>query len=295
MRSRIEVKLTGGLGNQLFKSMAGYQLALRHSSELVLDTTWYSYPRSVADLVSPRKIEIDYFDQLKVKWSTSRLPARVHMHSGQLFRRFPASLRTRFGYITDGDIEELDISKSKVRSLDGSFENLELLPSSEILRQVLQFPQTKSPWLVKMLNRVLVENPIAIHVRMGDYLNLPEIYGVLKPSYYLDSLEAIGAGAQSTIWLFSDEPLKAKEWLKSLPHEVQVIDVPDSVRVAEVLRLMSNCRSLVTAHSTFSWWAGLLGTIFGTNQEVVMPSRFLANQTTNDCKLIVPNWKVLPV
>lgn len=73
-KPKITVRLSGGLGNQIFKAMAGVNLANVTESELILDTTWYSYPRSIDTQVYPRNLELDYFANLGPHLSRSILP-----------------------------------------------------------------------------------------------------------------------------------------------------------------------------------------------------------------------------
>lgn len=292
-KPRITVRLSGGLGNQIFKAMAGVNLAHVTESELILDTTWYSYPRRIDNQVYPRNLELDYFANLGPHLSRSILPPLIHMRTGQIFRRTPKIFRHKIGYILDTDISQ--IKRLKARTLDGSFEDYDLLPKKECLRQYLSFPNQESSWFRAMANRVQEINPIAMHVRMGDYLNLPEIYGFISTRYYHEALKKVGADSKSPIWIFSDEPDKAKIWLSDLPVKPEYVFVPSSVRPGEVLRLMSLCKSLVIAHSTFSWWAAFLGNLEGTNEIVVMPSRFLSFQHSESSALKVANWIVINV
>ena len=290
---KLTVRLSGGLGNQLFTSLVGHELARSNGLGLVLDTTWYSYPRSNFDLVMPRVLELDYFESLAPFCKASKLPPRIHLRSGQMIRRLPTGIRSRLGYLTDGDLKE--VLTKNLRILDGFFNNPYFLPENKTLMQILEFPKQVSPWLTSMMQRVKEDDPIAIHIRMGDYQALPELYELLTPSYYRQSLELIDASSKTTIWLFSDEPEKAVSWLGVLPYKIQIIKSPKAIRAGEVMRLMSSCPTIVTAHSTFSWWAGKLGTIFGTSKKVVMPSRFFRNQSDEDCLLRVPGWLVISV
>lgn len=289
----IKVRLSGGLGNQLFKSMAGIKIAESQNSKLGLDTTWYSYQNGNSNLVSNRIVELDYFENLTNLILPPSTSIVFHQRSGQILRRMPRAFRSAIGYVLESDISRIE--QLKVRTLDGNFEDLNLLPSCEKLTHYLKFPLTTSSWFDSMAIQLAHEDPIAIHVRMGDYLKFPKIYGFISKKYYLDALDKLGATSKSRIWLFSDEPEKALQWLGNIPFKVEVLNVPQSVRSGEVMRLMSLSKSLVIAHSTFSWWAGMLGNLNLTNEVVVMPSRFLSSQAVNDCDLIVPSWFTIRV
>jgi hypothetical protein len=50
---------------------------------------------------------------------------------------------------------------------------------------------------------------------------------------------------------------------------------------------MSNYSTLITANSTFSWWAGYIGFLRGNMTQISMPKRFLANSKLDPAKHLV--------
>ena len=126
---------------------------------------------------------------------------------------------------------------------------------------------------------------------MGDYLNLPHIYDVLTPRYYVDAVaqvrEVIGA---LPIVLFSDNTKDAINWLSNAIKIDQVIENDDFASAGEVLVLQSMGRGVVAAHSTFSWWSAKLGTLFGTTKCVAVPSRYFRDPLKHSSELHVQGW-----
>jgi Glycosyl transferase family 11 len=293
LRNHLRVRITGGLGNQLFKSMAAIRIGELRGREVALDTTWYEYPRKNGDIVESRKIEIDFFDKLQRLCVRSNFYPYLHLRSGQISRRLPRRLRHRIGYIVESDSYLLD--SLWIKTLDGSFEDINLLPSPQVIDSYTKSTKPESPWFKLMKAKIEDQKPTVVHVRMGDYLKLPEIYGFLNRDYYLKALSEMEVKPNTTIWLFSDYPKEALEWLGTLPVKFQVIQTPVDVRAAEVMKIMSLSKNLIIAHSTFSWWAAYLGTINKTTERVIMPNRFLAYQKPSECKLIVPSWHVIKV
>lgn len=268
--------------------MVALNLAKARQASLEIDTTWYSYKRKHSDLVSPRVVEIDYFEHLNNFLSISNVPPALHMRLGQVMRRLPRDVRQKMGYVLDSDINTFD--EFSIRTLDGSFENVSLLPDAETIREFLKFPNVESHWFRSWKHQLTKQRSIAVHVRMGDYLNFPGIYGFITRDYYASALKILGATSKSPIWLFSDQPEQAFLWLRDIPLNFRIIPTPHSVRAGEVMRLMSICDSIVIAHSTFSWWAAYLGSLDDGNKTVVMPNRFFSNQNAEKFNLKVPSW-----
>ena len=63
MTDQIKVKLTGGLGNQLFKAMSAMEFARKFDCSLIVDTSWYKV-EATPGLVSHRSFGLNYFPNL---------------------------------------------------------------------------------------------------------------------------------------------------------------------------------------------------------------------------------------
>jgi hypothetical protein len=70
-----------------------------------------------------------------------------------------------------------------------------------------------SDWLDRIIERAERERPLAVHVRRGDYTSIDE-FGLLGPTYYEAAIERLRSeGVAGPIWLFSDEPVVARQAL----------------------------------------------------------------------------------
>ncbi len=102
---------------------------------------------------------------------------------------------------------------------------------------------------------LLSEPRIVVHIRRGDYVNLPHFHCILKPAYYRDAInKMIAETSISSVLVFSDDI----EWCKTigLPTSSIFVDEPDD---AVALYLMSQFQHYVISNSSFSWWAVWLG------------------------------------
>ena len=295
--SELRVKVSGGLGNQLFKVLSAIEFAKKLDCNLSLDISWYNRRRKQNDPVSSRKFEINSFPELTKAFELYPRtgPSELDFRLGQLFRRLDTRISAKFGYITDTNYTKVK-SGEKNYVLDGNFENWRLLPPDAELKTLLRFSQQKSEWFHQNYKLIGMSKFIAIHIRRGDYLRLPGIYDVLTPNYYLKSIgiarEEVG---NLPIVLFSDDSQGALRWISN-KFEVDLV-VPNALNESpvEILELMSTATLIVCAHSTFSWWSAKIGTITNTTTRVILPSRFFSNDNQTNHNLKPPGWIIVDV
>jgi hypothetical protein len=176
------------------------------------------------------------------------------------------------------------------------FEDLSSLPTVSLISKLLEFGDLGSSWLKDMKELSAVERPIAVHVRRSDYLNYSNTYPTLGLSYYLPALERLTeALGKRPVWLFSDEPdLVLSEFQNMLKFD-RVIEPKAADNSVELLELMSTSLGIITANSTFSWWAAYLGELNGNVKGVAMPEIFTLLEDDPGRRLRVPGWKIIPV
>ncbi len=92
---------------------------------------------------------------------------------------------------------------------------------------------------------------VAVHVRRGDFLDLPE-RDCLTSDQFLEAAMAMFRGAQFLI--FSDDP----DWCRERFSARQDVSFSPFTRVLEDFFAMTKCDHHILAKSTFSWWAAWL-------------------------------------
>ena len=128
-------------------------------------------------------------------------------------------------------------------------------------------------------------NPIALHIRRGDFIWNNKNHPPLSLDYYKSALELFDSDRE--VIIFSDDT----EWCKE-----QELFVDDRFAVAEGgdqfydLCLMSMCDDFIIANSTFSWWGAWLG----NRGKVIAPKRWFGETLGHDTKdLYCKGWKIL--
>ena len=265
--------LKGGLGNQLFQTLVGYNLALYHNFKLSVDTSAYCESKQI---MPRRNIEIGYFANLEKVFAYAQGTYLDEIKKKVLSRSCVSkSLMNGIGYFTDRNIELIRPQRNRI-ILDGYFQNSKLLPSDNELRALLNFTSEESHESRNFRRSLGKSGFIAIHIRRGDYLKHPNIYEILTHDYYREGIAFLKDSlGDLPVVLFSDNSADAITW-SEMKSEIDFL-APDLgiYNSGEVLRLMSLARGILCSNSTFSWWAAKLGKLFGTTQEVVLPKRFV--------------------
>ena len=129
------------------------------------------------------------------------------------------------------------------------------------------------------------DNPIALHVRRGDFLHNSGNHPPLGLEYYAEALKNFNDDRE--VIIFSNDP----EWCKE-----QELFENDRFAVSEGgnqfydLCLMSMCNDFIIANSSFSWWGAWLA----NRGKVIAPKQWFGPNLNHDTKdLYCNDWKVL--
>lgn len=120
------------------------------------------------------------------------------------------------------------------------------------------------------------DNMVAVTVRRGDYLSLPEVFAQLDEDYYGEARKAF---PNSVFVVFSDDPVWCEENL-----EWADIVMPCSDPVQD-LALLSSFKNHIIANSSYGWWGAWLA----NGNKVVAPKKWFTNGL-DDSDLIPNRW-----
>ena len=113
----------------------------------------------------------------------------------------------------------------------------------------------------------LYDNPVALHIRRGDFLINSVHHHNLSMKYYETALRAFGSDRQ--VIIFSDDT----DWCKQQPlFEGDRFLVCEGGGPYTDLYMMSKCDDFIIANSTFSWWGAWLS--HNENKLVIYPDRW---------------------
>jgi len=148
---------------------------------------------------------------------------------------------------------------------------------------------TFKPNIIGDCNEILemFDNPIALHIRRGDYLINGGNHHNLSNEYYEQALKEFDDDRQVVI--FSDDP----EWcLKQPLFDGDRFIVSEGNGPYHDLYLMSQCSDFIIANSTYSWWGAWLG----NRGKVIAPNVWFGpNNSHKSLKDLYPkHWKIIP-
>jgi hypothetical protein len=254
--------MAGGLGNQLFQFYAGLFFSLKYKRELILDY------RNIDIGTTSRKDRIDFLDLeklpgIKIIWGNKLEKFTVNFRI-KILRKFMRllGLKSFLGISIINEVGYSDFQSSrKNQTLLGYFQSWRYPEFVESRIEKIPIRQKQhSLWCKNLISEIKNLKPIIIHVRLGDYSNLSETFGLLDNGYFKNALEKAAETTLSRkVFIFSDEPKKAKEVFKNLDgFEFTFIDPPSESMDFESLLLMGSSDILIISNSTFSWWSAFL-------------------------------------
>lgn len=263
----LRVTLRGGLGNQLFCYALGLDLARCFGRQLVMDASLLPRHQDSMRGVSRFPPELQNFAH----------EGLVLMENNQPFGKTNARSKSvtalsKLGEIVPAAASQLGIVLKE--NVETFFRNSSAAPrwipdlvlrdeSALSLRYDIrsQVRQLKNPSVeyLKLTKEIRQIEPLAVHLREGDYQQMRHLYGPSSSSDYISSaIQLVGESSTHEVWVFSDSPV-ALEQKKFGKLRVRVITPQTLHSPLETLLLMSQARGLVGANSTFSWWASFLG------------------------------------
>ena len=129
----------------------------------------------------------------------------------------------------------------------------------------------KNQQLLKIINDT---NSVSIHIRRGDYIksNIADIYGgICTEKYYDRALSIVDKSISDNkqYIFFSDDPDYVREHY-SIPNII-IVDWNNGEDSFMDMYLMSKCKYMILANSTFSYWSAMFNK---TKRMVICPSKW---------------------
>jgi hypothetical protein len=292
----ITIEIMGGLGNQLFAYIAGAYVAHKSKSPLRVFLRPKRRGETVhASSITSLALGINLVSHLSV-YERTALFIRRQIRRIAIAIGIQKDNAERLSRIHNSDSIGLDKNLSATNSgyyLSGYFQcydYFDYLKRNNILPPL--GVHNPSDWYLSEKKLLKSVNPIAVHIRRGDYLlNQNSFIGALSIDYYRNAISLIlerlaGDHSNAPIWVFSDDPgLVKDEFSEQLDYNFRFVDPPKDSDPAESMFLMSMSRAIVISNSTFSWWSAALG----EPELVVAPSKWFRDYEDPE-GLIPENW-----
>ncbi len=137
----------------------------------------------------------------------------------------------------------------------------------------------------RLLTQIKTSNSVSVHIRRGDYLlsRNANVGGVCNAEYYRKALDKIKSMVHNPkFFFFSDDPKYVRQTYGEL--NIIVVDCNIGEKSFFDVYLMSHCKHMIIANSTFSCWAAY----FNKHAEnIICPSVW---NKKNNPDLLLENW-----
>lgn len=302
----IVVRISGGLGNQIFQYVLVRYLELL-GKEVCIDLSAYKYVKEHCGPEFFNVFSITRYTAVNRKLKYYYVREHIVEFLYTLLKKckfLPEITRWKIRHIIpficksyNMRVLRLDYminSPEELKCIDnciinGVFGNPEtLLNLKKELKDELQFNIGELSLENKnILDLITKSNSVSIHVRRGDFdsgkTRTDSI--TLNLEYYLKAICLIKSQLDNpAFFVFADD----KEWVKEQFFiEAFYVDCNTGLNSYLDMYLMSNCKHNIIANSTFSWWGAWLNC--NKNKTVIMPKYWYGS----DLAVICNGWIVL--
>lgn len=277
------INFQGGLGNQLFQ-YALYKKFIYLGYIVKADLTEIKKQNNNRKFsLEQLGISLEVASTVEVKKLYCDINSRL---SRGLFKYF--GKKTYYNYKEDNSLH-LEILELKKGYFNGYWQSYKYFEDiNDILLADIQFNDKE----YSSKNKILLEqikndnNSVSLHIRLGDYLKRPDLYGgCCTENYYNNAIGYLNNNIQNaTFYVFSDDIESAKKILNN--NKYIYIDSNSEEYGYIDMHLMSLCRHHIIANSSFSWWGAWLSQ--EKNNIVVAPSKWFNGATVEG--LLPDKW-----
>lgn len=258
---KVIVNLAGGFGNQLFCYSFGYALAKRKNAELIIDTS--TQDNGLTRSLELMKLNIRFNHRISYKYKRGVFERAV---LNKIRKRKAIGFTTKiYNEINPTIFEDavFDIQENTYFKGNWQSEKYFINYRDELL-EMLTPKEERNVSVRNLCSEMNNCNSVAVHIRRGDYV---KIGCQLNMSYYDAAISMIRAKlpeAKLVLYIFSDDIDFCKKYFSEKQEfadkgiELRYPQYKSDNYTLDDLFLMSNCKHMIMANSSYSWWAAWL-------------------------------------
>ena len=261
----VTIRIKGGLGNQLFQYAAGYALAKRMNQKLKLDSSFF--PQQTLRGFKLGYLNVTFGDV--VERQSGLVKAYKNKYLNKTLRKanvrvLPCGKQTKYLLETRSDIvpEFFNISAPNIY-LDGYYQSEKYFREykADLIKQFTPNYPSEAEY-ESVLAEIQGREAVAVHVRRGDFLSVqndpnPNHY-LLGEQYYHNALKYVTEHLENPVFFWFSDDI---DWVKQNFGErenFRFVSLHTKHADVDEMMLMKNCKHIIAANSTFSWWASWL-------------------------------------
>jgi hypothetical protein len=294
----INLRLMGGLGNQMFQYAFGRTRSIITNAHLKLDESLLLHRTELNEVVTYRDPQLALFPNLKYK--------KASILEIKKFNEAPSEnvwdkISRKINYFIGARsliIQEKNLIKPEYFKVlnnvcyVGRWQSYRFFESHE--RQIREDFYQPLPEINGIEDALLVIancTSVCLHVRRGDLVS-SSLYskeiGVINDCYYKRAIAEMLQGLPDAVFfVFSDDV----EWCRQSPlfKNMNIVgNELSGVSNEGHFYLMRSCRHFIISNSTYAWWAAYLSE--GKNKKVIAPARWYLKDEMNNTEMSPEDW-----
>lgn len=280
------VYIIGGLGNQMFQYALTIALRERFHEDIYVDATSFaSYGRhNGLELERVFGIKLLHAPIEEIKrlacysryYKLRRIIKKFYRRKPTICNEFPLSRFDRNKLYETGDMY-----------YEGYWQHHAYFDEyKDIIKSEFQFQGTLSKEAESIREKILSENSVAIHIRRGDYLKIKLYQGLCSLDYYKSAVDHFYAKESAPhFFIFSNDIEWCRDNLTSMLGNYTIVDCHGGADSYKDMWLMSMCKHMILANSSFSWWAAYLNS---NNGDIIAPEKWINDESMYHVQM--PEW-----
>lgn len=278
-------QITGGLGNQLFQFAAGYSVAKRLNTDLLLHFTLHEADTKRRPAIAVLIKDLQWANQDQVKHyiptnAASRIWQRLLPFSQKVFYK-----ESHFHY--DEHIQKITDNTY----LKGFWQSeIYFHNYASDIRHIIVDAISSIHLNEQLVLKLSEQNSICLHVRKGDYLAPPynTYYHQLKNEYYKKAVQKVTLlNGNGKVYIFTDDIQWVEQHL-DIDCSFELITGKQTSHYFEDLRAMMLCHHHIIANSSFSWWSAWLSSRM--QKTIIAPEKWFDQGPSDTEDLIPASW-----
>ncbi len=280
------VKISGGLGNQMFQYVFGQYLSKKYSEKVYYDIDWYKNIKPSKRMYNLELLKFDIdFEIIRGKeypFKCIILDTLIYLVKDLIsFYKYNSIVLYESRVSLIGSLLSTIFRNSYHPGYWQEFKYYEYV-SNEI-----EFKLNSDKLYInkKIKEKILDVNAVSIGIRRGDYVKLGNI--VCGIEYYKNAIYQISKKVDKPIYfIFSDDIEWCKKNIKLTTEHYFVKQNKDLP--FENMELMSLCKHNIISNSTYDWWGAILNK--NSLKTIICPKKWMPNDVKIRKKLIPNEW-----
>jgi hypothetical protein len=251
----VYVRISEGLGNQLFKYACAYAVAKKTNDKMEMDLSEFANGKRMFAL-----------DQMNItatdgKFASPRTNGKLSRAIAKILRLAKMNWKGKCKTVSESKetymhFAPYDFTYKKKIYIRGYWQNPKYFEhyKAELIKEFSPKDGCLSHQTIELQESLKKENSVAVHIRRGDYCK----EWLLGEEYYMHAINCMKTKVTNPhFYIFCEDYEYAKKF-SSRVEPCTIINEITEFTDLEEFYLISSCKNQIIANSTFSWWAAYL-------------------------------------